>query len=597
MNNSLNGSRQTVIEIGLLVEILPEIYQPIYQHPELSKGVSRICDDRLVHILEVYNSLQEKLGRQVRVLDLGCAQGFFSLHLAAIGAKVVGIDYLEENIKVCRALSEESKLQISFEEGRIEDVIDKLSSDEFDLVLGLSVFHHLIYDHGFELIRKLVKKLSEAISAGIFEIALCTEPLYWGPSQPENPFEMLSEFSFTRVLDQHKTHLSDIVRPLVFASNKFWFLDKFFGRFDEFNSSPHVFEQGVYRSTRKYFFGENKVIKVFKTVNNDLRDINRTEILNEIDFLLNPIAGFKAPELISHGENLTEIWLVRNLIEGDLLIDKLQSLDDVDSQKIIDTILNQLVVLEGSGLYHNDVRSWNVLLSKDGNATLIDYGSISKNKIDCAWPHDLLLSFILFVREVVGFAAINPGPIRCPMFDVNRLPCKYFNAFLAILSSKDKEFTFLELEKRIRFHDVEININDLDLVYGFSKLISIMEEGFLLYGEALSLANNNLIDEKKIVKQLEQRVISGEICAVALEERATFAELTLKRVEQRAFSAEKYYMELKQQVVDAQAYSSQLEKEVLNEKILNYSLAKSRSWKITKPLRIIGKYLRLLLGK
>lgn len=59
-----------------LVFDLPEIYQAIYGHPEMSQSTSRACIDRLDKIAEVHDVLARQLGRPLRVLDMGCAQGF-----------------------------------------------------------------------------------------------------------------------------------------------------------------------------------------------------------------------------------------------------------------------------------------------------------------------------------------------------------------------------------------------------------------------------------------------------------------------------------------------------------------------------------------
>ena len=59
-----------------LVNDLPEIYQPVYGHNELSTDTSRTCSDRMEYIGHIYKLLESKLSRPLRVLDLGCAQGF-----------------------------------------------------------------------------------------------------------------------------------------------------------------------------------------------------------------------------------------------------------------------------------------------------------------------------------------------------------------------------------------------------------------------------------------------------------------------------------------------------------------------------------------
>ena len=67
------------------VRALPEVYQPIYGHDEWNNNSSRPCVDRLSKIIELYNIIGKTLNRPLRILDLGCAQGFFSLNLARTG--------------------------------------------------------------------------------------------------------------------------------------------------------------------------------------------------------------------------------------------------------------------------------------------------------------------------------------------------------------------------------------------------------------------------------------------------------------------------------------------------------------------------------
>lgn len=72
-------------KLSELVNALPEFYQPIYGHGEWDDKPLRNCKDRLLIIEKIYDDLSKKLERPLRVLDLGCAQGFFSLSLAVRG--------------------------------------------------------------------------------------------------------------------------------------------------------------------------------------------------------------------------------------------------------------------------------------------------------------------------------------------------------------------------------------------------------------------------------------------------------------------------------------------------------------------------------
>lgn len=280
----------TLNELAQAVKLLPEVYQPIYNHSELSLTVSRTCDNRLVYIKKVYEALCKKKGSPLRVLDLGCAQGYISLSIASWGANVTGVDFLDKNIDVCNILSKENqKFSTRFVCGKIETVIQQIKKDEYDLVLGLSVFHHLCYAYGSSKICELIKSLSDKVSVGIFELALKQEPLYWAKSLPEDYRELLQGFSCIKLLAKMPTHLSDIVRPLCYASNKYVFSpEQTLIKIEKTLSAPHNLTGDTHLGTRRYYIGEGFFIKCFcvKSVKHSIRDeYNRSEIDNEIAFL------------------------------------------------------------------------------------------------------------------------------------------------------------------------------------------------------------------------------------------------------------------------------------------------------------------------
>src|SRR6188768_2702523 len=79
-------------ELGALVDALSELYQPVFGHEEFDASAVRPSVDRRALLEPIVRALGERLGRPVRILDLGCAQGYFSLSMAALGAHVRGVD-------------------------------------------------------------------------------------------------------------------------------------------------------------------------------------------------------------------------------------------------------------------------------------------------------------------------------------------------------------------------------------------------------------------------------------------------------------------------------------------------------------------------
>lgn len=403
-----------------LVASLPEVYQPIYGHPELSACAARECSDRLHDIFRIHDALQQQLQRPVRVLDLGCAQGFVSLSLAARGAQVSGLDFQAENIAVCRALAEEQtqasdSFQATFSVGRIEERLAQLAPGQVDMVLGLSVFHHVVHRHGLTQVQHWLTKLAACCQVFIAELALREEPLYWGISQPESPRELLAGFAFVHEVARFATHLSAIQRPLYLASNRCCYLDGRLLPFEHWTSEPHAAAQGTHQNTRRYYFGADFVAKHF-LFNHALGQRNRDELQREQAFLQHPPAGFAAPACLLADSNDEAGWLVQGRQPGRQLLDLLRAgtyREQTGRQlAVLAAVLDQLVALEHAGLYHDDLRTWNVLVTEDDQAHLIDFGSVSDKAQDCSWPGNLFLSLLIFVHELSSGEVEPPEPLR-----------------------------------------------------------------------------------------------------------------------------------------------------------------------------------------
>ena len=76
-----------------------------------------------------------------KVLDLGCGVGIFSLELAKMDVQVVGLDYSEESINICRKLSDGLNIPVEF---TLADATSTgLPSSTFDVVYCADLVEHL----------------------------------------------------------------------------------------------------------------------------------------------------------------------------------------------------------------------------------------------------------------------------------------------------------------------------------------------------------------------------------------------------------------------------------------------------------------------
>ncbi|KAK7072156.1 Methyltransferase-like protein 10 [Halocaridina rubra] len=79
----------------------------------------------------------EEITPEGSVLDVGCGNGLFLVHLAFEGfTRLYGIDYSRNAIELARAIAEEKKLNIAYEEVNFlaEGHVDGLASKKYDVV-------------------------------------------------------------------------------------------------------------------------------------------------------------------------------------------------------------------------------------------------------------------------------------------------------------------------------------------------------------------------------------------------------------------------------------------------------------------------------
>lgn len=430
-------------KISELVAALPEIYQPIFGYENEFQDALRTCRERLEQVVTLYSVLSNQLGRALNVLDLGCAQGYFSLSLAALGANVVGVDYLQENIDVCQALAESTGLtNVRFEAREVSDLILKIQKDQYDLVLGLSVFHHIAHRSGHDSVVLLLSKLAECSAVAVVELALAEEPLPWAKSLPKDPHATLEPFSFIRRLRETETHLSDIKRPLFVCSNRMVILRDRVFTFERYTKSPHPLAKNGAMGTRRYFFGKGILIKQFR-IDGQLAQHNINEITSEFDYLSrHPDLLEDTPRPLHFEKDDYHCVLARELVEGELLIERLLSGAKVSPIELTSQILDQLCALEHNGLYHTDLRTWNVIVTASGRYSLIDFGAIRTTSRDCAWPSDIFASFFCFLGEVGIKSTASPTPLRTPHIHYARLPNPFASAIQRMWSSPRSEWSF-----------------------------------------------------------------------------------------------------------------------------------------------------------
>ena len=77
----------------------------------------------------------------LRLLDVGCGGGLLCEPMARLGARVTGVDALNQNIEIARLHAAEVGLDIDYRATTAEDL--RAGGEDFDIVLNMEVVEHV----------------------------------------------------------------------------------------------------------------------------------------------------------------------------------------------------------------------------------------------------------------------------------------------------------------------------------------------------------------------------------------------------------------------------------------------------------------------
>ncbi len=451
-------------DVKTAVEKLPEIYQVIYNHSEYDGQTSRSCIDRekiISKILVAWQKCQNK--NNIKLLDIGCAQGYYSFKAFELGCNVYGIDFLEENINCCQAINNENNFNINFDKNILtKEYAENLQDDEFDVVLLLNVMHHIAHAKGFKYAQELLEILSKKSKIIITEMVMKHEPLPWNKNLPNKYTTWFDNIKFYKELSFFDTHLSINKRPLLIVSENYYLIDDHFYEIEEYKTKS--FEGRKFNSECRYYFNDNIFTKYFRKSGNPvyykelMREKNNLEKYSDISFF---------PKLLKI-EETTEYYLIQTEIEkGVLLWDKIKAKEDLDNTQIVLDLFDNLIELENKNLYSDDIRSWNVVLLPD-RAKFIDIGTISQINTDCSqhvksYQNFFVSSHLAMLAFIYDLVIQNSYPeiteffyykISCS-FDFDKLDQFYTNFFKSSLLIEPQNLNFLKLKEIFNKYVVE----------------------------------------------------------------------------------------------------------------------------------------------
>ncbi len=122
----------------------------------------------------------------LRILDVGCGGGLLCEPLTRLGATVVGIDAVSENIETAHRHALGNGLEIDYQTSTIES----FQNDSFDIVIAMEIIEHvdnpaLFLNHCNRLTREdgclILSTLNQTLLSAAFGIFLAENMLGWVP--------------------------------------------------------------------------------------------------------------------------------------------------------------------------------------------------------------------------------------------------------------------------------------------------------------------------------------------------------------------------------------------------------------------------------
>ncbi|HSX10433.1 MAG TPA: class I SAM-dependent methyltransferase [Chlamydiales bacterium] len=131
------------------------------KHPEITWGryVSYWyykTPRRILHSISYYKFAAKLIGKEKRVLDIGCNEGLGTWLLAKECGFAKGVDFDEQAIKTAKANYEYPNIEFS-----AADILADQSPEAYDAIVNFDVIEHIYPAHADQFIETLKGKLSQ----------------------------------------------------------------------------------------------------------------------------------------------------------------------------------------------------------------------------------------------------------------------------------------------------------------------------------------------------------------------------------------------------------------------------------------------------
>ena len=155
--------------------------------------------------------------KNIKVLDIGCGGGLLCEPLSKLGAKVIGIDASERNIKIAKTHAKKSKLKINYYCASPENFISK---EKFDVILNMEIVEHvenvnLFLKESSKFLKKngimFIATLNKTLKSYIFAILGAEYILRWLPIGTHDWNMFISPDKLVKICEKNSLSLDEIL--------------------------------------------------------------------------------------------------------------------------------------------------------------------------------------------------------------------------------------------------------------------------------------------------------------------------------------------------------------------------------------------------
>ena len=152
----------------------------------------------------------------IKILDIGCGGGLLCEPLSRLGAKVVGIDASEKNIKIAKTHARQNNLKINYYCASPEDFNHK---EKFDVILNMEIVEHvedinLFLKESSKFLKKggimFIATLNKTLKSYIFAIVGAEYVLRWLPIGTHDWKMFVKPNDLIKICKKNMLHLDEI---------------------------------------------------------------------------------------------------------------------------------------------------------------------------------------------------------------------------------------------------------------------------------------------------------------------------------------------------------------------------------------------------